>query len=64
MYVYVCMYECMYVCIYVCISVYTFIEYIINLTYTWSGNIYLTWSGKFGNQGVGMFEVISVVGGK
>jgi len=27
------------------------------------GNIYLTWSGKFGNQGVGMFEVLSIVGG-
>jgi hypothetical protein len=27
------------------------------------GNIYLTWKGKFGNQGVGMGEVTSVVGG-
>ncbi len=27
------------------------------------GNIYLTWKGKFGNQGVGMSEVTSVVGG-
>jgi hypothetical protein len=27
------------------------------------GNIYLTWKGKFGNQGVGMFEVTSVVQG-
>lgn len=27
------------------------------------GNIYLTWKGKFGNQGVGMGEVTSVVAG-
>lgn len=27
------------------------------------GNIYLTWKGKFGNQGVGMAEVTDVVGG-
>ena len=27
------------------------------------GNIYLTWKGKFGNQGVGMGEVTSVEGG-
>lgn len=27
------------------------------------GNVYLTWKGKFGNQGVGMSEVTSVVGG-
>lgn len=27
------------------------------------GNIYLTWKGKFGNQGVGMGEVTSVLGG-
>lgn len=27
------------------------------------GNIYLTWKGKFGNQGVGMSEVTDVVGG-
>lgn len=27
------------------------------------GNIYLTWKGKFGNQGVGMSEVVSIVGG-
>lgn len=27
------------------------------------GNIYLTWKGKFGNQGVGMAEVTSVLGG-
>ena len=27
------------------------------------GNIYLTWKGKFGNQGVGMSEVTNVIGG-
>lgn len=27
------------------------------------GNIYLTWKGKFGNQGVGMAEVTEIVGG-
>lgn len=27
------------------------------------GNIYLTWKGKFGNQGVGMGEVTAVIGG-
>jgi hypothetical protein len=27
------------------------------------GNIYLTWKGKFGNQGVGMGEVTDIVGG-
>lgn len=27
------------------------------------GNIYLTWKGKFGNQGVGMSEVTEIVGG-
>eukprot|EP01038_Epipyxis_sp_PR26KG_P013873 gene13873-18606_t len=27
------------------------------------GNIYLTWKGKFGNQGVGMGEVTAVMGG-
>lgn len=27
------------------------------------GNIYLTWKGKFGNQGVGMGEVTAILGG-